>query len=420
MSNNQSTIADYNTNGTVILTPALANKLAGDGNSKFAKHVIVTSVNHEAPNVQWQDVDRLQLTQLSSRVPSSKLVYDIQQSTYSNTNSINAITRNITSISNDVSSLQQDIQYLTSNTDIINIRNGLIELSSNLSGLFCQHAVKFIGVSETDPLCGIVTIDGNRYVVSTDFNESNNGNIVYYKTTVKNHQQHDGSHDQHEPEEAITVMYAYIYANGIWNDSASIQFDDVGSFHRFGYSFYNNLSTLIHDDMVCDFANIKISKISGLQDEINQNIIDHEYLSSRISSLNNSLSIYQLKENSEASAIIFDQNIANTNIRIDTLSNKLSNYLPKSVRANTIDNSTVYMPTNYAVNKKFNEINNSINTTNTNLKLSVNSLEQTADEIRTALKLSVDNILNMLSATLRPEPNSVNRYNQIINDYTWK
>ena len=51
MSNNQSTIADYNTNGTVILTPALANKLAGDGNSKFAKHVIVTSVNHEAPNV---------------------------------------------------------------------------------------------------------------------------------------------------------------------------------------------------------------------------------------------------------------------------------------------------------------------------------------------------------------------------------
>ena len=85
--------------------------------------------------------------------------------------------------------------------------------------------------------------------------------------------------------------------------------------------------------------------------------------------------------------------------------------MPKSVRANTIDNSTVYMPTNYAVNKKFNEINNSINTTNTNLKLSVNSLEQTADEIRTALKLSVDNILNMLSATLRPEPNSVNRYN---------
>ena len=51
MSNNQSTIADYNTNGTVILTPALANKLAGDGNSKFAKHVIVASVNHEAPNV---------------------------------------------------------------------------------------------------------------------------------------------------------------------------------------------------------------------------------------------------------------------------------------------------------------------------------------------------------------------------------
>ena len=51
MSNSQSTITDYNTNGTVILTPALANKLAGDGNGKFTKHVIVTSVNPEAPNV---------------------------------------------------------------------------------------------------------------------------------------------------------------------------------------------------------------------------------------------------------------------------------------------------------------------------------------------------------------------------------
>ena len=420
MSNNQSTIADYNTNGTVILTPALANKLAGDGNSKFAKHVIVTSVNPEAPNVQWNEVDKLQLTHLSSRVPSSKLVYDIQQSTYSNTNSINVLTRNITSISSTVSSLQQDIQQLTSNTDIINIRNDLAELSANLSGLFCQHAVRFIGVSETDPLCGIVTIDGNRYVVSSDFNESNNGNIVYYKTTLSNHQQHDGSHDQHEPEEVITVMYAYIYANGIWNDSGSIQFDDVGSFHRFGYSFYNNLSTLIHDDMVCDFANIKITKISGLQDEINQNIIDHAYLSSKISSLDTDLSVYQLKANSEASAIVFDQSIVDTNIRIDTLSNKLSNYLPTSVRVNNITNSTVTMPSNYAVNQKFNEINTRINTTNTNLTLSVGSLEQTASEIRTALQLSVDNLLNILSATLRPEPNSVNRHNQIINNYTWQ
>ena len=85
-----------------------------------------------------------------------------------------------------------------------------------------------------------------------------------------------------------------------------------------------------------------------------------------------------------------------------------------------IEDTSIASITENITGYNFNEINNSINTTNTNLKLSVNSLEQTADEIRTALKLSVDNILNMLSATLRPEPNSVNKYNQIINDYTWK
>ena len=40
------------------------------------------------------------------------------------------------------------------------------------------------------------------------------------------------------------------------------------AFTKIGYGFYENLSTLIHDDMVCDDAAIKMHKIDGLEEAL--------------------------------------------------------------------------------------------------------------------------------------------------------
>ena len=403
----------YDSTGTVYLTPSLANRMTS------ADHVIVTTVDPDTPNVKWSEVDKdsLQRPYSNKRVPSSKIVGDIADVANSTSMKLPYLSNCISSISNDVTILQQNVQEIIDSDQIINIRNSLTILSNNLSGLFGQHVTRFIGVSETDPLCGIVTIDGNRYVVSTDFDTSNNGNVIYYKKTIANHVQCGGHSDQHEPVSAITTMYAYIYANGVWNDSGHITFTNDGQFHRFGYSFYENLSTLIHDDMVCDYANIKITKISGLQQALNKNTDDHSYLSGRIDALNNNLSNYQLKTSAETSARNLNDGINATNVRIDELSGKLSIYLPRSVRVQTLNHpNDTTIPSTSAVNQALTAINYNILTTRTDL---AEKIELSSNDLLSKLQLSVHNILNILSATLRPEVNSVNKRNQTIHNYTW-
>lgn len=390
----------YDSTGTVYLTSSLANRMAR------ADHVIVTTSDPDTPNVKWSEVDKdtLQRPYSSRRVPSSKIVGDIADIANSTSVKLPYISKCISSISNDVTSLKHSVQQIIDNDEIVNIQNKLTVLSNNLSGLFGQHVTRFIGVSETDPLCGVVTIDGNRYVVSTDFDTSNNGNVVYYKKTIANHVQCDGHSDQHESVSAITTMYAYIYANGVWNDSGHMAMTDDGQFHRFGYSFYENLSTLIHDDMICDYANIKTTKISGLQQALNKNTDDHSQLSERIDALSNNLSNYELKTNAETSARNLNDGINAVNVRIDELSGKLSTYLPKSVRVQSLNNpNDTTIPSTYAVNQALTAVNNSILTTRTDL---ATRIQLSSDDLLSKLQLSVDNILSMLNSTLRINMNN--------------
>lgn len=398
----------------VVLQKTLADNLRSN------EHVIVTTNNMDGDNVTWPKVDRNSdvLTNSSNRIPSSKVVSEISAEVDSLDVDFGVLRQNLTNLQTSAYILSSGLSSITDGaTGKLEKLSADIEyLSSGISALFNHKAVRFIGVSETDPASGIVTIDGNRYVVSTDFNTTNNGNIVYYKKTIANHVQCDGHSDQHEPVDAITMMYAYIYANGVWNDSGHIAVND-GQFHKFGYSFYQNLSTLIHDDMVCDYANIKITKISGLQQALNTNTNDHRYLSGKIDEINNNLNNYQLKTSAEISARNLTSRIDFTNERIDQLSGKLSIYLPKTVRVQTLNNpNDTTIPTTYAVNQALTEINNSILTTRTDL---TSRIQLSADDLLGKLQLSVHNILNILSATLRPEVNSVNKHNQTINNYTW-
>ena len=82
MSNNNSksdNLTTYNANGTVILTPALAEKLS-ETNNAYANHVVVTTVNPDSPTVAWTEVDKneLYLPYSANRIPSSKVVGDIK------------------------------------------------------------------------------------------------------------------------------------------------------------------------------------------------------------------------------------------------------------------------------------------------------------------------------------------------------
>lgn len=177
----------------VVLQKTLADNLRSN------EHVIVTTNNIDGDNVTWPKVDRNSdvLTNSSNRIPSSKVVSEISADVDSLDADFGVLRQNLTILQTSAYILSSGLSSITDGATgkLEKLSADINYLSSGLSALLNHKAVRFIGVSETDPASGIVTIDGNRYVVSTDFNTSNNGNIVYYKKTIANHVQCGGHSD---------------------------------------------------------------------------------------------------------------------------------------------------------------------------------------------------------------------------------
>lgn len=260
----------------VVLQKTLADNLRNND------HVIVTTNNMDGDNVTWPKVDKEDLTNNTNRVPSSKIVAELSVNVDEIAEDCSTIARNLNSLELSSVALSNGLTSITNGATgkIDQLSIYISSISSQISALFNHTHTRFIGVSETDPATGIITIDGIKYYISSDFDESNNGDIIFYRTNVLNHDQaahagrpatQDNTEEDihHEPISAVTMLYAYIYSNGVLNDFTSVEIEDnedtpTGRFQRFGYSFFQNLSTLIHDEDVCDYAAIQQKKIAGL------------------------------------------------------------------------------------------------------------------------------------------------------------
>ena len=186
-------------------------------NLKNKGHLIVTSVNAEGAEVLWSDVDEESVQKSTGRVPASKFVYELLSSCSRLSSNVNTISGNITSISSVVGSLSTDVLSLKEACSLIApLSDAVCSISTDLLPLLENRPAKFIGVSETDPATGVITIDGITYHLS-DFNDKNNGNVVYYRTTINNH-----IHDNPTAGDATSMLYAYIYSNGVLNDVGTV------------------------------------------------------------------------------------------------------------------------------------------------------------------------------------------------------
>ena len=201
--------------GNIVLTPELADSIA---NSSNTRHLVVASGVADTEEVKWSNVNTEVISESTREVPCSKLVFDIKKS-------LSSVPNQITTISDDILTMKRNIKI---NTD------GLVDLSdyayakidtlssilnsySAIENILNHKSVKFIGVSTTDPMSGIITIDGIEYNISSDFDESNNGNIVYYHTNT-----HNSNVTEHSDRESVGILYAYIYSNGIFSDKLAV------------------------------------------------------------------------------------------------------------------------------------------------------------------------------------------------------
>lgn len=170
----------------VVLQKTLADNLRNN------EHVIVTTNSMDGDNVTWPKVDRNSdvLTNSSNRIPSSKVVSEISAEVDSLDVDFGVLRQNLTNLQTSAYILSSGLSSITDGaTGKLEKLSADIEyLSSGLSALLNHKAVRFIGVSETDPASGIITLNGVKYDINTDFDESNNGDIIYYRTSVPNHE----------------------------------------------------------------------------------------------------------------------------------------------------------------------------------------------------------------------------------------
>lgn len=231
------------------------------------KHVVVTSQHLDTLSVSWLDVEKKKITDDTAKIPALNLLNDVKLSVESNINEI-------TNINVSCNTLQENDIYLSSAIDehqaAIDGHDVAIHNLDGLKDLIDCKVVRFKGVSSTDPSSGIVTVNGIQHIVSCDFTEENNGDIYYY------HKQVD------KLGKKVEVLFAYVYSNGLFNHHTVDQLN--GQFYKIGYGFYDNLSTLIFDDMVDVSAAIKRYKIDGLVDILDTTSADIEFLSARLSS----------------------------------------------------------------------------------------------------------------------------------------
>lgn len=362
----------------VVLQKTLADNLRSN------EHVIVTTNNMDGDNVTWPKVDRNSdvLTNSSNRIPSSKVVSEISTEVDSLDVDFGVLRQNLTNLQTSAYILSSGLSSITDGaTGKLEKLSADIEyLSSGLSALLNHKAVRFIGVSETDPASGIITINGVKYDINTDFDESNNGDIIYYRTSVPNHEinnippgqtSHNYQHqDQSEDVEAIRMIYAYIYSNGVIDDYGGTQQTQqvgTGTFKRFGYGFYENLSTLIHDWDVCDDANIQKSKISGLVDDLAELYARDNRMSAVVDSVSTGIS-NQVKTNTTNIATIMRDYA--TKAYVDSKDLELSNKISTDYATKTYVNQVRTDFTNADT-----KIVNNITTTSSALSTRLGSLE---------------------------------------------
>ena len=326
----------------VVLQNKFADSLA------LSDHVIVAKSIVNSDNVLWYDVDKTSLTNKTNKVPASKLVYDLSTELSGISNNQQEISSNVENLSintTDISSNQNTLSIESSNK-IDFLSTNLSVLSSNLSNLYNHKAVRFIGVSETDPATGIITLNGIKYVISSDFTSANNGDIIYYRANISNH-----DNTQHIPDDStssnyrakdqdanvdyVGMIYSYIYSNGVLDDYGQIQVNEnnLGTFKQIGYGFYENLSTLIHDYDVCDFANIQKHKISGLVDDLNDLYKRDNIISSGLSdAVSNNINNIEYISANYATL----QDLSNS---IDDISSTVSNYYATKYELNNVENN---------------------------------------------------------------------------------
>ncbi len=388
------------------MSKLILNSKSAD-NLKNRGHLIVTSVNAEGAEVLWSDVDRELVQNSTGRVPASKFVYELLSSCSRLSSNVNTISGNITSISSVVGSLSTDVLNLKEACDLIApLSDAVCSISTDLLPLLENRPAKFIGVSETDPSTGVITIDGITYHLS-DFNDKNNGNVVYYRTTINNH-----DHDNPAAGDATSMLYAYIYSNGVLNDVGTVSLDpdqaqQHGSFQKYGYSFFENLSTLIHDDMVCDYAKIKIHKIDGLSDLLSDNDAAHRFLSSKIDGLrvdtdqiSDDLTLYHRTTSAQLSTTNL-LNLINSNYT--TLCNAKFN---RTAVVQTMSNCTVTVPSSKAVNTALQTLRNDLDNEKANRIADVVSAK--IDLIDKMTQMSAD-LLAMISVCVRTELGTINK-----------
>ena len=449
----------------VVLQKTLADNLRNND------HVIVTTNNMDGDNVTWPKVDKEDLTNNTNRVPSSKIVAELSVNVDEIAEDCSTIARNLNSLELSSVALSNGLTSITNGATgkIDQLSIYISSISSQISALFNHTHTRFIGVSETDPATGIITIDGIKYYISSDFDESNNGDIIFYRTNVLNHDQaaHDGrpaTQDNtgedihHEPISAVSMLYAYIYSNGVLNDFTSVEIEDnedtpTGRFQRFGYSFFQNLSTLIHDEDVCDYAAIQQKKIAGLtadlarldakdadlqrqitanknnittlsnviKNDISVNYAKKTYVNEISSSLSNRISSdYATKTyvNSQDQSIRSAYIAADTTLRGDlnsTISRTRDNLLStvsatyiscsQILTSGTTNSNSIVMGAKYAlteINKRFLS-SNIVTKTPTDLTTLNSTTKVPAMKILQEMKTSLQNLINSLSANLEPQ-----------------
>lgn len=449
----------------VVLQKTLADNLRNND------HVIVTTNNMDGDNVTWPKVDKEDLTNNTNRVPSSKIVAELSVNVDEIAEDCSTIARNLNSLELSSVALSNGLTSITNGATgkIDQLSIYISSISSQISALFNHTHTRFIGVSETDPATGIITIDGIKYYISSDFDESNNGDIIFYRTNVLNHDQaaHDGrpaTQDNtgedihHEPISAVSMLYAYIYSNGVLNDFTSVEIEDnedtpTGRFQRFGYSFFQNLSTLIHDEDVCDYAAIQQKKIAGLtadlarldakdanlqrqitanknnitslsniiKNDISVNYAKKTYVNGISSSLSSRISSdYATKTyvNQQDQAIRSAYIAADTTLRSDlndtisrirdSLSTTVSTtYISCSqiLTSGTTDSNSIVMGAKYAlteINKRF--LSSNIVTATPTDSTTLNSTTKVpAMKVLQEMKTSLQNLINSLSENLEPQ-----------------
>lgn len=437
------------------------------------EHVIVTTNSMDGDNVTWPKVDRNSdvLTNSSNRIPSSKVVSEISTEVDSLDTDFRVLRQNFTNLQTSAYVLSSGLSSITNGATgkIDQLSIYISSISSQISALFNHTHTRFIGVSETDPATGIITIDGIKYYISSDFDESNNGDIIFYRTNVLNHDQaahagrpatQDNTEEDihHEPISAVSMLYAYIYSNGVLNDFTSVEIEDnedtpTGRFQRFGYSFFQNLSTLIHDEDVCDYAAIQQKKIAGLtadlarldakdanlqrqitanknnitalsnviKNDISVNYAKKIYVNEISSSLSNRISSdYATKTyvNSQDQSIRSAYIAADTTLRGDlnsTISRTRDNlsstvsatYISCSqiLTSGTTNSNSIVMGAKYAlteINKRF--LSSNIVTATPTDSTTLNSTTKVpAMKILQEMKTSLQDLINSLSANLEPQ-----------------